>query len=124
MILKIRLISGDNLLGKKQTDIEPFVKIKIHGHSTDNGKWCSKTSQNNALYSAWNDDEAEFNIKYPENAIIQFKVIKSKMKVGEKALGSYFIALSMVQKGYRRIELENSDGRKTKAGLLVKISIE
>lgn len=46
------------------------------------------------------------------------------MKVGEKALGSYFIALSMVQKGYRRIELENSDGRKTKAGLLVKINIE
>ena len=44
--------------------------------------------------------------------------------VGEKVLGSYFIALSLVQKGYRRIELENSDGRKTKAGLLVKISIE
>ena len=44
--------------------------------------------------------------------------------VGEKALGSYFIALPLVQKGYRRIELENSDGRKTKAGLLVKISIE
>ena len=46
------------------------------------------------------------------------------MKAREKALGSYFIALSLVQKGYRRIELENSDGRKTKAGLLVKISIE
>ena len=46
------------------------------------------------------------------------------MTVGKRALGSYFIALTLVQKGYRRIALENQDGSTTKAGLLVKINIQ
>ena len=46
------------------------------------------------------------------------------MSVGKRDLGSYFIALSLLQQGYRRITLENHDGSPTKAGLLVKINIQ
>ena len=58
-----------------ENDIGPFVKIKIHGHPDDKTRWCSKTSFYNVANPAWNE-VVEFDIKYPENAIIEFIVSK------------------------------------------------
>ena len=46
------------------------------------------------------------------------------MKVGKKTIGSYFIALPLVQRGYRRINLESYDETNTRAELLVKITFD
>lgn len=58
-----------------ENDIEPFVKIKIHGHPADKTLWCSKTSFYDVANPAWNE-VVEFDIKSPENAIIEFNVSK------------------------------------------------
>ena len=73
----MKLISGHHLVTGKPTenDIEPFVKIKIHGHPADKSQWCSKTSFYNVANPAWNE-VAKFDIKYPENVIIEFNVSK------------------------------------------------
>ena len=46
------------------------------------------------------------------------------MKVGKKELCSYFIALPLMQKGYRRINLKSYDGTNLIAELLVKINFD
>ena len=56
-----------------EIDLKLFVQIRIHGHPSDKDVWCSKTSPDNELNPVWNE-VAEFNIQYPENAIIEFKV--------------------------------------------------
>ena len=143
--LTIRLISGYHLPNARQSEniIEPYVKIRIHVHPNDSNAWCSQTVPKNGFNPIWNE-ETRFKISNPEHAIVEFKVIlltisifqgkeynnetfqvKSRAKVGEDDyLGSYFIALSLIRKGYRNISLENYDGKRlTPAGLFVHINI-
>lgn len=54
-------------------DLKPFVKIQIHGHPSGKDVWFSQTSPDDELNPVWNE-VAEFNIQYPENAIIEFIV--------------------------------------------------
>ena len=86
---------------------------------------------NNGFNPTWSE-EASFNIRVPELAIIEFKVLdiieprlwlekkfqlKSQGKTvgsAENHLGSFFIAFPLIRKGYRNITLQvqtdNNDG--------------
>ena len=83
--MALRLISGYHFVSGRpsENDIEPYVKIIIHGHPTDHKVWCSKTSQMSGVNHLWNE-VAEFNILHPENAVIEFSVsiwLKKNMKI-------------------------------------------
>ena len=56
-----------------EIDLKLFVQIKIHGHPSDKDVWRSKTSSDNNINPVWNE-VAEFNIQYPNDAIIEVKV--------------------------------------------------
>ena len=74
--MTIRLISGYHLpnAGNSENIIEPYVKIRIHGHPNDTNDWCSQTVPRNGFNPLW-DEETQFQILHPELAIVEFKVI-------------------------------------------------
>jgi len=130
MELSIKLISGyhlPNATNRPAGDIiEPYVKMRVHGHPSDTYEWTSATVPRNGFNPLWNE-VATFNLSYPEYTLIEFKV-KSKTKIvggQDDHLGSYIIALPLMRKGYRNISLENYDGQRlTPAGLFVHITMK
>ena len=126
-LLSLRLISGQHLPNASDRQageiIEPYVKINIHGHPVDTAAWVSSVVPKNGFNPLW-DETAEFEIKYPELALVEFKV-KSKAKVvgGQDAhLGSNMISLPLVRSGYRHVALETYEGtRLTPASLFLRI---
>ena len=75
----MRLISGQHLpnVSSRQAGeiIEPYVKIRVNGHSSDFSDWCSNVVPKNGFNPYWND-KASFLIFHPEIAIVEFKVIR------------------------------------------------
>ena len=76
-LLTIQLISGQHLpnVSSKQAGdiIEPYVKIRIHGHPCDTDEWTSTVVPRNGFNPQW-DEIANFDITFPELTIIEFKV--------------------------------------------------
>merc|ERR1719373_824298 len=97
--------------------IEPYVKISVHGHPADRSRWVSSVIPRNGFNPLW-QETAQFEITYPELAMLEFKV-KSRT---ETHLGSHMISLNMVRRGYRHVSLESYDGtRLTPASLFVHV---
>ena len=126
-LLRLKLISGQHLPNASDRQageiIEPYVKINIHGHPVDTAAWVSSVVPRNGFNPLW-EETAEFEIIYPELALVEFKV-KSKAKVvgGQDAyLDSSMISLSLVRSGYRHVALETYEGtRLTPASLFLRI---
>ena len=126
-LLRLKLISGQHLPNASDRQageiIEPYVKINIHGHPLDTAGWVSSVVPRNGFNPLW-EETAEFEITYPELALVEFKV-KSKAKVvgGQDAhLGSNMISLPLVRSGYRHVALETYEGtRLTPASLFLRI---
>jgi len=127
-VLTIRLISGQHLPSSPDRQagdiIQPLVKIRVFGHPCDSASWQSSAVENNGFNPTWNE-QADFTIRVPELAILEFK-LKSKGKAvggAENHLGSFFIAFPLLRKGFRNITLQNYEGRRlTPANLFVHIS--
>merc|ERR1719219_1364173 len=127
-LLSLRLISGQHLPNASDRQagdiIEPYVKIKIHGHPVDTAVWVSSVVPRNGFNPLW-EETAEFEITYPELALLEFKV-KSRAKVvgGQEAgLGGHLISLALVRSGYRHVQLQTIEGvRLTPACLFLRIN--
>jgi len=127
--LTIHLISGQHLPNASEREanqiIEPFVKLSMYGHPTDQKIWESSVVHKNGLNPVW-DEKVQFTVGLEELAILEFKVM-NKVVVGkvdienlDDTLGSYAIAVPMMKEGYRNILLESYDGRRlTPANLFV-----
>jgi len=130
VVLSIRLISGQHLpsFPDRQAGeiIQPLVKIRVLGHPCDADSWQSNAVPNNGFNPTW-CEEASFTIRVPELAIIEFRLKSRGKTVGgaEDHLGSFFIALPLIRKGYRNITLQNYEGRRlTPANLFVHFAFE
>ena len=110
--------------------IEPFVKLSMYGHPTDQKTWESSVVHKNGLNPVW-DEKVQFTVGLEDLAILEFKVM-NKVVVGkvdienlDDTLGSYAIAVPMMKQGYRNILLESYDGRRlTPANLFVHVTRE
>ena len=132
--LTIRLISGQHLPNASEREakqiIEPFVKLSMYGHPTDQKTWESSVVHKNGLNPVW-DEKVQFTVGLEDLAILEFKVM-NKVVVGkvdienlDDTLGSYAIAVPMMKQGYRNILLESYDGRRlTPANLFVHVTRE
>ena len=103
--LKIKLLSGQHL-GK-----DVFVKITVIGHAVDNYSWSSSVKTD--FCPVW-EEELLLSVRRPEVAVLEFKALTAG---SEQLIGSYSVALPMIQKGYRNIRLENYDGTKNAANV-------
>eukprot|EP00092_Neocalanus_flemingeri_P024885 GFUD01026985.1.p1 GENE.GFUD01026985.1~~GFUD01026985.1.p1 ORF type:complete len:650 (+),score=151.93 GFUD01026985.1:38-1951(+) len=128
--LTLKLISGQHLPNASDRQagdiIEPYVKIRIHGHQSDMAEWQSKVVPKNGFNPIW-QEVAQFNVAVPELAIVEFKVKSKAKNVGgqDDHLGSFTIAIPMMRRGYRNITLQNYDGKRlTPANLFIHINTE
>jgi len=128
--LTIKLISGQHLpnVSDRQAGeiIEPYVRIRVIGHPQDSAEWISKTVPRNGFNPMW-DEETSFSIRFPELAIIEFKVKSKAMLVDnlDDHLGSHAVALPLMKKGYRNIGLESYAGKRlTPANLFVFVKLD
>jgi len=130
--LTIHLISGQHLPNASEREskqiIEPYVKMSMYGHPTDQKTWESSVVHKNGLNPVW-DEKVQFTVGLEDLAILEFKVM-NKVVVGkvdienlDDTLGSYAIAVPMMKEGYRNILLESYDGRRlTPANLFVHVT--
>ena len=90
----------------------------------DTASWVSSVVPRNGFNPLW-EETAEFEITYPELALVEFKV-KSKAKIvggQDDHLGSNMISVSLVRTGYRHVSLETYEAtRLTPASLFLRIN--
>ena len=69
--LSVRLISGQHLPSDGAM-VEPYVKLSVHGHPADHDTWTSSSVPRNGFNPLWGET-AEFDIRFPELALLEFK---------------------------------------------------
>ena len=101
-------IDGNSFGGDK---VNPFVKVRIRGHSDDSGnKGKTDHVMENGLFPVWNQ-KFSFCIKVPSLSFLEFRVKSKYIGINpiykDQNLGAFSCPLSMVQEGYRRVILKS-----------------
>jgi phosphatidylinositol phospholipase C delta len=99
--LKVRIISGQYLpkVGDNENSIvDPYVTIKILGHSADTFTFQSRVVTNNGFNPYWNESVEVF-LRAPELAVICFTVKDSQTIGASRFIGSYALPVNCLAPG-------------------------
>ncbi|CAG0889393.1 unnamed protein product [Darwinula stevensoni] len=111
--VEMRLVSGSCLpkpKGKLDGEVvDPYVQVKLYGHSKDKFKFKSKFIHNNGFNPHW-DEKFEFVARVPHLAHLLFLVKDYKTSGKDDCLAAYSLPLTCLQSGYRCIRLEDLSG--------------
>jgi len=139
--LSIEILSGQHIPRPDSDDgnsgevIDPYVEVRIRGHEVDykkeiihiknNGDKDNKKEtdhvKNNGFNPTWRET-FQFDITFPELAILDLKVKDHSHSGKDYHLGSFAARVTDLQEGYRRAYLEDYGGRLLKpASLFLKI---
>ncbi|EFX76852.1 hypothetical protein DAPPUDRAFT_54889, partial [Daphnia pulex] len=105
--LKVRIISGQYLpkVGDNENSIvDPYVTIKILGHSADTFTFRTRVVTNNGFNPYWNESVEVF-LRAPELAVICFTVKDSQTIGASRFIGSYALPVNCLAPGYRHVPL-------------------
>ncbi|XP_019116417.2 1-phosphatidylinositol 4,5-bisphosphate phosphodiesterase zeta-1 isoform X1 [Larimichthys crocea] len=108
--LLLKVISGSNLpvpRGGKALDL--FVRVEIHGVSSDSRRKSTHTVKNNSLSPHW-DTDMNFNISVPELCLIRFCVRDQLGLLSSDFICQYTLPFTSLKKGYRWVPLRSRDG--------------
>lgn len=137
--VKVRVLSGSCLPkpkgAKSGETIDPYVQVTVHDvmSSADGSlsfaqsNYTTSTVNDNGFCPVWNDPIGkEFTVYSPEIAMIQFGLREADIGLDEN-VGYAAIPISCMRKGYRSIQLYDSNNTRTGpfsyASLLVDIQI-
>jgi len=137
--LKVRVLSGSCLPkpngAKSGETIDPYVQVTLHDvtSSADGSLSLAQshhttgTVNDNGFCPVWNDSVGkEFTVYSPEIAMIQFVLREADIGLDDN-VGYAAIPISCLRKGYRSIQLYDSNNTRTGpfsyASLLVEIQI-
>uniref|UniRef100_A0A8C6LII7 Phosphoinositide phospholipase C n=1 Tax=Nothobranchius furzeri TaxID=105023 RepID=A0A8C6LII7_NOTFU len=112
VVLTIQVISGQQLPKvniKKDSIVDPLVRVEIHGVPMDQAKQETRYIENNGFNPVWYDT-LHFTIHAPELAIVRFVVEDYDKTSKNDFVGQYTLPLSCMQQGYRHIHLLSRDG--------------
>jgi hypothetical protein len=118
--LKVRIISGQYLpkVGDNENSIvDPYVTIKILGHSADTFTFRTRVVTNNGFNPYWNESVEVF-LRAPELAVICFTVKDSQTIGASRFIGSYALPVNCLAPG---IHTHNLD--QLKNGSLMKLCV-
>ncbi|XP_054156310.1 1-phosphatidylinositol 4,5-bisphosphate phosphodiesterase delta-4-like [Oppia nitens] len=124
----IQIISGQHIpkpgKGFEGEIIDPYVKLRVYGHSADKFVYKTQPVKNNGFNPIW-DESCNFLLRLPEMAFIHFQVI-DESKTGKNALlGQYMLTFAAIMEGYRVIRLVDEHNQPIiSATLFVKIAYE
>lgn len=103
--LKVRIISGQHLpkVGDFENSIvDPYVTMKILGHSGDTFASRTRVVTNNGFNPYWNESFEVF-LRAPELAVICFTVKDSQRIGASRFVGSYALPVNCLSPGERSI---------------------
>uniref|UniRef100_A0A8C5EMU1 Phosphoinositide phospholipase C n=1 Tax=Gouania willdenowi TaxID=441366 RepID=A0A8C5EMU1_GOUWI len=110
MNLLLKVISASNLpLPSHSKELNPFVRVEIHGISSDSCKKCTHAVKNNSLTPSWNAD-MNFTIKVPKLCLIRFYVQHQTGLFKSEFVGQYTLRFNCLKKGYRWVPLRSREG--------------
>nr|XP_043905967.1 1-phosphatidylinositol 4,5-bisphosphate phosphodiesterase delta-4-like isoform X1 [Solea senegalensis]XP_043905974.1 1-phosphatidylinositol 4,5-bisphosphate phosphodiesterase delta-4-like isoform X1 [Solea senegalensis] len=112
VMLIIQVISGQQLPKvnlKKDSIVDPLVRVEIHGVPMDQAKQETRYIENNGFNPVWYDT-LRFTIHTPELAMVRFVVEDYDKTSRNDFVGQYTLPLSCMQQGYRHIYLLSKDG--------------
>ncbi|XP_017285512.1 1-phosphatidylinositol 4,5-bisphosphate phosphodiesterase delta-4 [Kryptolebias marmoratus] len=112
VVLTVQVISGQQLPKvniKKDSIVDPLVRVEIHGVPMDQAKQETRYIDNNGFNPVWYDT-LRFTIHTPEIAIVRFVVEDYDKTSKNDFVGQYTLPLSCMQQGYRHIHLLSKDG--------------
>ncbi len=122
----ITIISGQFLprSTSKTTDIpDPYVQISTHGLFCDEKIQKTKVIDNNGFDPTWNET-FQFHIRFPQMCLIYFSVMDSDALTQDDRIASFCSPLSMIQTGYRHIQLRSNNNDLTYSTLFVHVNIQ
>ncbi|XP_070570893.1 1-phosphatidylinositol 4,5-bisphosphate phosphodiesterase delta-1-like [Ptychodera flava] len=122
-LLKIKVISGQQLPKISSEIIDPYVKVYIYGASCDWNEAKTEVVHDNGFNPKW-DETLEFDIKVPELAMVRF-LVRDYERIGtNEFIGQYTIPMTSMQQGYHHIPLLSKVGEPLlPASLFVNVSI-
>lgn len=138
--LKIRVLSGSCLPkpkgAKSGETIDPYVQVMVHDvTSSEDGSLSfvqtnhtTGTVNDNGFCPVWNEEAAKtFPVHSPEIAMVQFSLREADIGLDDN-VGYAAIPISCLRKGYRSIQLYDSNNTRTGpfsyASLLVEIRMK
>uniref|UniRef100_A0A8C6LR84 Phosphoinositide phospholipase C n=1 Tax=Nothobranchius furzeri TaxID=105023 RepID=A0A8C6LR84_NOTFU len=101
VVLTIQVISGQQLPKvniKKDSIVDPLVRVEIHGVPMDQAKQETRYIENNGFNPVWYDT-LHFTIHAPELAIVRFVVEDYDKTSKNDFVGQYTLPLSCMQQG-------------------------
>lgn len=99
--LKVKIISGQSLpkVGDKETSVvDPYVTIKVLGHSADTFSSRTGVIANNGFNPYWNETFEVF-LQTPDLAVICFTVKDSQTMGPSRFVGSYALPVKCMRTG-------------------------
>ncbi|XP_008323508.1 1-phosphatidylinositol 4,5-bisphosphate phosphodiesterase delta-4 isoform X2 [Cynoglossus semilaevis] len=110
--LTVQIISGQQLPKvnmKKDSIVDPLVRVEIHGVPMDQAKQETRYIENNGFNPVWYDT-LRFTIHTPELALVRFVVEDYDKASRNDFVGQYTLPFICMQQGYRHIYLLSRDG--------------
>ncbi|XP_032891061.1 1-phosphatidylinositol 4,5-bisphosphate phosphodiesterase delta-3 [Amblyraja radiata] len=109
---------------KKNSIVDPLVRVEIHGVPEDNATKKTKHIENNGFNPVWNES-LRFIISVPELTLIRFLVEDYDSSSSNDFIGQFTLPFTSVKEGYRHIHLLARDSASlSPATLYVRVRIK
>uniref|UniRef100_UPI00398EF2B1 1-phosphatidylinositol 4,5-bisphosphate phosphodiesterase delta-3-like n=1 Tax=Pristiophorus japonicus TaxID=55135 RepID=UPI00398EF2B1 len=109
---------------KKNSIVDPLVRVEVHGVPDDNATKKTKHVENNGFNPIWNE-LLQFTISTPELALIRFVVEDYDSATSNDFIGQFTLPFISVKEGYRHIHLLSRDAASlSPATLFVRVRIK
>ncbi|XP_072343018.1 1-phosphatidylinositol 4,5-bisphosphate phosphodiesterase delta-3-like [Scyliorhinus torazame] len=110
--------------GKKNSIVDPLVRVEIHGVPDDNATQKTTHIENNGFNPVWNE-LLRFTISVPELALVRFVVEDYDSTTSNDFIGQFTLPFASIKEGYRHVHLLSRDSASlSPATLFVRIRIK
>ncbi|XP_072343019.1 1-phosphatidylinositol 4,5-bisphosphate phosphodiesterase delta-3-like [Scyliorhinus torazame] len=110
--LTIKIITAQQLpkvnKEKKNSIVDPLVRVEIHGVPDDNATQKTTHIENNGFNPVWNE-LLRFTISVPELALVRFVVEDYDSTTSNDFIGQFTLPFASIKEGYRHIHLLSRD---------------
>ncbi|XP_057378966.1 1-phosphatidylinositol 4,5-bisphosphate phosphodiesterase delta-4-like isoform X2 [Daphnia carinata] len=108
-IVRLQIITGQNLPKTEKNVIDPYVTIQIMGHPADQYKFKTKRVENNGFNPCWKET-AEFRLTVPELDILVIAVMDKDTMTDNDLVGVGVFPVKSLKSGYGHICLMCPEG--------------
>ncbi|XP_078079844.1 1-phosphatidylinositol 4,5-bisphosphate phosphodiesterase delta-3-like isoform X2 [Mustelus asterias] len=126
--LTINIITAQQLpkvnKNKKNSIVDPLVRVEIHGVPDDNATQKTGHVENNGFNPVWNE-VLQFTISVPELALVRFVIEDYDSTTSNDFIGQFTLPFTSLKEGYRHVHLLSRDAASlSPATLFIRVRIK